>query len=67
MLRHVIFCPLQVYLERAEQLVAQASAGDLSQRQLFLSTEDPATVEFFAAQQPRWDVQYTDVPRKPDR
>jgi hypothetical protein len=32
---------------------------------MFLSTEDPATVDFFA-RQPLWNVSVADVPRKPD-
>ena len=32
---------------------------------IFLSTEDPSTIEFFA-RQPLWDVSYTNVTRKPD-
>ncbi|BDA43791.1 hypothetical protein COCOBI_04-8080 [Coccomyxa sp. Obi] len=32
---------------------------------IFLSTEDPSTIEFFA-RQPLWDVSYANVTRKPD-
>lgn len=54
----------QVYLERAEQLLAQ---GGGIERRMFLSTEDPDTVDFFSRQQPHWTLQYTEVPRKPNR
>lgn len=39
--------------------------GEITRPPIFLSTEDPRTVEFFA-RQPLWDVSYTNVTRKPD-
>lgn len=34
--------------------------------QLFLSTEDPATVTYFMRSQRNWTTSYVDMPRKPD-
>jgi hypothetical protein len=58
----------EVYLARAREVVGRGKGGrtiSVPPRRLFLSTEDPATVEFFS-RQPDWLVQYTKVPRKPD-
>lgn len=35
-------------------------------RQIFLSTEDPATVTFFMNAERNWTMSYVDMPRKPD-
>jgi len=36
-------------------------------RQVFLSTEDPATVVYFTNATRNWATSYVDMPRKPDR
>lgn len=36
-------------------------------RQVFLSTEDPATVVYFTNATRNWSTTYVDMPRKPDR
>lgn len=51
------------YLQAVEMVYEQA-AGAVD-RCIFLSTEDPASVEFFKALK-GWKVYATDVPRKPD-
>jgi hypothetical protein len=35
-------------------------------RQIFLSTEDPATVQYFTDASRGWQTSYVDMPRKPD-
>lgn len=65
---------MQAYLAQAEEHADSMKRYNSQFRQLspnghrppiFLSTEDPATVDFFA-RQPLWEVSYTEVPRKPD-
>jgi hypothetical protein len=36
-------------------------------RQLFVSTEDPATVKYFTNATRNWSTSYVDMRRKPDR
>jgi hypothetical protein len=48
-----------VYLQRAQEMVPPLK------RRIFLSTEDPATVDFFASRS-AWRVQTLDTPLKPD-
>ncbi|BDA47771.1 hypothetical protein COCOBI_11-0280 [Coccomyxa sp. Obi] len=66
--------PDEAYLAQAKQMRRSGAldrTGTLGQGRaesntaIFLSTEDPSTIEFFA-RQPLWDVSYANVTRKPD-
>jgi hypothetical protein len=51
-----------------EQALNQLRRVDPSlTRQVFLSTEDPATVTYYTNATRRWSTSYVEMPRKPDR
>lgn len=50
-----------------EALIALRKVDPSLTRQVFLSTEDPATVTYFTNASRGWSTSYVDMPRKPDR
>jgi hypothetical protein len=50
-----------------ETLVALREIDPSLTNQVFLSTEDPATVTYFTNASRGWSTSYVDMPRKPDR
>lgn len=54
------------FSKAVEELYADAGQAWRLKRAIFLSTEDPESIEHFQGLQ-SWDVSFTHVPRKPDR